>query len=174
MEETDKLCYYSKSKNAPVSKGVNEFIKDYSLYSELNKIVNWRKILSNFYTEPFTYEGKIYNSVEHVFQSYKIALVNKEKAEYFTVNSNHHIGLGDGSVAQKNRKLVILNKEQLEYWENIKHNLMKDITLQRILQSKIYRNILLLTHNAELWHVVVRKGIVRNKYLEELRYSLEK
>jgi hypothetical protein len=26
-----------------------------------------------------------------------------------------------------------------------------------------------LTRDAELWHVMVRKGIVRNKYLEELR-----
>ncbi len=28
-----------------------------------------------------------------------------------------------------------------------------------------------MTGKAELWHVVVRKGIVRNKYLEELRDS---
>ena len=105
---TDKLCYYSKSKNVNAGRGANEFVNDPAIYSELNKIDNWRKKLSNFYTEPFTYEGKRYNSVEHVFQSYKIALVSKEKAEYFTLDSNHPIGQGDGSVAQKNRKLVVL------------------------------------------------------------------
>jgi predicted NAD-dependent protein-ADP-ribosyltransferase YbiA (DUF1768 family) len=168
---TDKLCYYSKSKNVDAGKGSNEFVNDPAIYSELNKIDNWRKKLSNFYTEPFTYEGKRYNSVEHAFQSYKIALVSKEKAEYFTLDSNHPIGQGDGSVAQKNRKLVVLDNEQLKTWDGIKHDLMKNISLQRILQSDIYKNILLMTGKAELWHVVVRKGIVRNKYLEELRDS---
>jgi predicted NAD-dependent protein-ADP-ribosyltransferase YbiA (DUF1768 family) len=89
---TDKLCYYSKSKNVNAGRGANEFVNDPAIYSELNKIDNWRKKLSNFYTEPFIYEGKRYNSVEHAFQSYKIALVSKEKAEYFTLDSNLPIG----------------------------------------------------------------------------------
>jgi predicted NAD-dependent protein-ADP-ribosyltransferase YbiA (DUF1768 family) len=165
----DKLCYYSKSKDAPVGKGTHEFVSDPSLYSDLNNIEHWRRILSNFYTEPFYFENKLYNSVEHVFQSYKIGLVNPEKADYFILTSNHPIGLGDGSVAQKNRKLVILSKEQLHHWDTIKNDLMRNITIQRILQSEIYRNVLLLTRNAELWHVINRKGIVRNQYLEELR-----
>ena len=169
MLKADKLCYYSKSKNVDAGKGKHEFVNDSSMYKELNKIDNWRKILSNFYTEPFIYEDKTYNSIEHAFQAQKIALVNKEKAEYFTINSNHLIGISDGSVAQKNRKLVILNKEQLEYWNTIKHDIMKKITLQRILQSEIYKKILLLTKKSELWHCVIRNGIVRNIYLENLR-----
>ena len=168
----DKLCYYSKSKDAPVGKGQNESIQNPSLYKELGKIDNWRRILSNFYCEPFSYKGKTYHSVEHVFQSYKIALVSPEKADYFTMNSNHPIGLGDGALAQKNRKLVVLNKDQLDYWDTIKHDLMTDITLQRILQSETYKTVLLATRNAELWHVMVRRGIVRNKYLEDLRDNL--
>lgn len=171
MEQSDKLCYYSKSKDVKVGKGTNEFINNSSVYKELDKIKNWRQILSNFYTEPFIFEDKIYNSVEHAFQSYKIGLVNKEKADYFTLNSNHPIGLGDGSIAQKNRKLVILNKEQLQHWNKIKHDVMYNITLARIQQSTTYKNILLLTGKAELWHIIVRKGIIRNKYLEELRDS---
>ena len=79
MENKDKLCYYSKSKNVATGKGQNEFVNDITIYEELNKIYNWRKILSNFYVEPFTYEGKTYNSVEHAFQGKKISLVNNEK-----------------------------------------------------------------------------------------------
>jgi len=165
----DKFCYYSKSRNAPVGKGQNEFVRNSSLYTELDKIENWRRILSNFYTEPFLYKGKNYKSVEHVFQSYKIALVSPEKADYFTMDSQHPIGQGDGAIAQKNRKLVVLNDAQLKHWDTIKHDLMTDITYQRILQSTTYKKVLLLTRDAELWHVMVRKGIVRNKYLEELR-----
>ena len=173
-QEPDKLCYYSKSKNAVAGKGKNEFANDISMYEELNKIYNWRRILSNFYVEPFIYEGKTYNSVEHAFQAQKIALVDEIKAEYFTLDSNHPIGLGDGSVAQKNRKIVLLNKFQVQYWNAIKDDIMINITRQRILQSETYKNVLLLTKNAELWHVMVRKGIIRNKYLEDLRDSLSK
>ena len=173
MEQTDKLCYYSKSKDVIIGKGKNEFINDPSIYKELDKIKNWRQKLSNFYTEPFVFENKIYNSVEHAFQSYKIALVNEEKANYFTLDSNHPIGLGDGYIAQKNRKLVILNKEQLQQWDEIKQNLISKITLERILQSTTYKNILLLTGKAELWHIIARKGIIRNKYLEDLRDGLD-
>ena len=172
MLQQDKLCYYSKSRNVDAGKGKNEFVNDYSNYEELNKIDNWRRILSNFYVEPFIYEDKTFNSVEHAFQSYKIALVDEIKAGFFTLESGHPIGQGDGSIAQKNRKLVILNKEQLEYWDSIKHDIMTNITKQRILQSETYKNVLQLTLNAELWHVIVRKGIVRNKYLEELRDEL--
>jgi len=169
---SDKLCYYSKSKDALVGEGKNEFISDKKQYEELNKILNWRRILSNFYVEDFMFEGKRYNSVEHAFQSYKIALVDKEKAEYFTLDSGHPIGMGDGAIAQKNRKLVVLNAEQLTHWDSIKDNIMTEITRQRILQSDIYRNVLILTRDAQLWHVISRKGIVRNVYLEELRLSL--
>jgi predicted NAD-dependent protein-ADP-ribosyltransferase YbiA (DUF1768 family) len=169
---TDKLCYYGKSKNVIAGKGKNEFVNDATLYSELNKIDNWRKILSNFYVEPFTYEGKRYNSVEHAFQAQKIALVDINKSELFTLDSNHLIGLGDGATAQKHRKLVVLSPSQLECWDNIKDNIMANITRQRILQSEIYSNVLRLTNRAELWHVVVRKGIIRNEYLEKLRDEL--
>ena len=169
MITPDKLCYYSKSADVKVGKGKNEFVSNFEMYNELDKIPNWRRILSNFYVEPFVFEGKTFNSVEHAFQGYKISLVDKEKSEYFTLESNHPIGKGDGSVAQKNRKLVIFNAEQLSHWNTIKHKIMTEITRQRIIQSKTYRKVLLLTNNAELWHIMPRKGIIRNVYLEELR-----
>ena len=188
MTESDKLCYYSKSKHVDAGSGCNEFvgnpndlyseliasnsINNNSKYEELNKIKDWRRILSNFYVEPFEYEGNIYNSVEHAFQSCKIRLANKEMANYFTVNSNHYIGLGDGSLAQRSRKIVVLSKSQIRNWDCIKYNIMIQITLQRILQSTKYKKILLLTGNAELWHVISRNGVIRNKYLEELRDAI--
>jgi len=72
--------------------------------------------LSNFYV-------LTYNSVEHTFQSYKIALVDKDKAFWFTIENGNDIGLGGGDVAQKNRKLIKLNKIQLEEWGKIKHDI---------------------------------------------------
>jgi len=68
MEE-DKLFYYSKSANKQVGKGVNEFVSNYNDYNELNKIKDWRKMLSNFYVAEFTYNGKTYYTAEHAFQA---------------------------------------------------------------------------------------------------------
>ncbi len=67
----DTLFYYSKSANKLAGKGVNEEVLNYKIYDELNKIKDWRKILSNLYIHEFIYEDKTYNSVEHVFQSKK-------------------------------------------------------------------------------------------------------
>ena len=61
MEE-DKLFYYSKSANKQAGKGVNEFVSNYNDYNELNKIKDWRKMLSNFYVAEFTYNGKTYST----------------------------------------------------------------------------------------------------------------
>jgi predicted NAD-dependent protein-ADP-ribosyltransferase YbiA (DUF1768 family) len=174
MKMEDKLCYYSNSRNVFVGNGVNEYVKNRLHYEGLDKIANWRRILSNFYVEPFVFEGKTYNSVEHAFQAYKTAIASKEKAFLFTIESEHEIGLGDGSVAQKNRKLVVLNPEQIKYWDDIKDEIMTKITLERINQSPTYKNVLLLTGSAQLWHVMVRKGVVRNKYLEDLRDFIRK
>jgi predicted NAD-dependent protein-ADP-ribosyltransferase YbiA (DUF1768 family) len=166
---TDKLFYYSKSKDVLAGKGSNEHVSNADEYSTLNSIKDWRKILSNFYCEPFEFEGKSYNSIEHAFQGYKIGLANKELADRFTIDSGHEIGLGDGAMAQKNRKLVKLSKEKLEEWDKMKFDVMTKITTQRLLQSEKYRNTLFATNNAELWHVQIRKKPVRNKYLEDLR-----
>jgi predicted NAD-dependent protein-ADP-ribosyltransferase YbiA (DUF1768 family) len=164
-----KLFYYSKSRDVAPGKGVNEIVENPKDFNELNNIKDWRKILSNFYVERFLYNGFTYNSVEHAFQSYKIALVDKEKAFFFTIESGNNIGLGLGDVAQKNRKLVKLNKIQLEEWGKIKHDVMIDIVKERVKQSEHYQRVLKSTKNAELWHIQVRKSPIRNKYLEDIR-----
>lgn len=118
-----KLFYYSKSRDVAPGKGVNEMVENPKDFNDLKNNKDWRKILSNFYVEKFKYNGLTYNSVEHTFQSYKIALVDKEKAFWFTIESGNNIGLGGGDVAQKNRKLIKLNKIQLEEWGKIKHDI---------------------------------------------------
>jgi len=52
----------------------------------------------------------------------------------------------------------------LKHWDKIKHKIMIEITLQRILQSNTYKNVLLLTNNTELWHIMHRKGIIRKTF----------
>lgn len=104
------------------------------------------------------------------FQSQKIKLVSNEIAYNFTIDSEHIIGQGSGEIARKNRKVVILNKEQLGVWNGNKDVIMKDICHKKYMQCAIYKSVLDLTMDAELWHIVVRsKYPLHTKYLEEIR-----
>ncbi len=123
----DKLFYYSKSKDVDAGKGKNEIVSNPEKYKNLNKIKNWRQILSNFHEYPFIYENFKYNTIEHCFQSQKIKLVDNAIAHNFTIESGHIIGQGGGEVARKNRKVVILNENQLNAWNENKNVIMKNI-----------------------------------------------
>ena len=169
---TDKLYFYSKSANVKPGKGTNEMINDPDIYIDLAKIIDWRKVLSNFHFCPFKFEGKTYNTIEHVFQSKKIALEDPIKAATFTVESGTELGNGDGALAQKNRKLIKLNKTSLAKWEKIKETVMKDAAIAKYKACSEARKVLELTHNAELWHIVMRKQPVRFIHLEEIRKEL--
>jgi ribA/ribD-fused uncharacterized protein len=173
MEE-DKLFYYSKSANKQAGKGVNEFVSNYNDYNELNKIKDWRKMLSNFYVAEFTYNGNTYYTAEHAFQAKKIELVDSAKAYLFCIESGDIIGTtNDGNIARKNRKLVILDDERIKIWNEIKHNIMKEILICKFTQNKELGNVLLLTKKAILLHGAKGIPISRQYDLEEVRNSLE-
>ena len=173
MEE-DKLFYYSKSANKQAGKGVNEFVSNYNEYDELNKIKDWRKMLSNFYVADFTYNGKTYYTAEHAFHAKKIELMDAAKANLFCIESGDIIGTTkDGNIARKNRKLVILDDERIKIWDEIKHNVMKEILICKFTQNNELCNVLLLTKKAILLHGAKGIPISRQYYLEEVRNYLE-
>jgi ribA/ribD-fused uncharacterized protein len=170
----DKLFYYSKSANKQAGKGVNEFVSNYNEYDELNKIKDWRKMLSNFYVAEFNYNGNTYYTAEHAFQAKKIELVDSAKAYFFCIESGNIIGTTkDGNIARKNRKLVILDDESIKIWNKIKHNIMKEILICKFTQNKELGNVLLLTKKAILLHGAKGIPISRQYDLEEVRNSLE-
>ena len=173
MEE-DKLFYYSKSANKQAGKGVNEFVSNYNEYDELNKIKDWRKMLSNFYVADFTYNGKTYYTAEHAFHAKKIELMDAAKANLFCIESGDIIGTTkDGNIARKNRKLVILDDERIKIWDEIKHNVMKEILICKFTQNNELCNVLLLTKKAILLHGSKGIPISRQYDLEEVRNYLE-
>lgn len=151
----DTLFFHYKSADKPAGKGVNESLDkdiDKDKYSELNKIKDWRKILSNLSDSPFLYDGYHYRTVEHAFQSQKIKLVDHEKALLFTTEANHSIGNGDGFEARRNRKLIVLNNVQLQLWDSKKHEVMKSILHCKFSQNELPRKVLLSTKDAILTH----------------------
>lgn len=172
MANQDRLFYYSKSKDVFPGKGINEFVNHPEEYQKLSEYKDWRKVLSNFYTSPFQYNGKTWNSVEHIFQSVKIGLVEPEKAEWFTVESGNPIGLGDGLIARKNRKLVFLNPEQLKEWNKIKSQVMEDAMYAKFTQIPLVAKFLMATQEAELWHSPGREPKQRQYELENVRDKL--
>jgi hypothetical protein len=130
----DVLAFYSGSADAAPGSGANERVADKKRYGALAKIPHWRRRLSNFDTEvTFEWEGSNgiefpkgtqWRSIEHAFQGAKTALKDKTKALLFTVNSGSPLGLGEGADAQKNRKMVLLNEEELAHWATISDSVM--------------------------------------------------
>lgn len=169
---TDTLYFYSKSRDVLPGNGKNEIVSDLAAYEELSKVNDWRRILSNFHVDPFVWNGKTWNSIEHAFQASKIALVNPKEAERFTLESGDPIGSGDGGVAQKNRKLIFLRGEELRTWNRISMDMMEEIAYAKYASSEIGRNVLLATGDAELWHIRMRMSPIRFEHLERVRRHL--
>lgn len=173
MAVHDKLYFYSKSRDALVGSGCNEYVTNPVAYEELNKIKNWRQILSNFYIAPFIYKGLKYNSVEHAFQSEKIRLVDDKKAYTFSTDSNSKLSFGSGLDARKKRKLVVLGPKTLIKWDSIKFDIMDKIVAARYTQDKESADILLKTNNAILLHGIPRGKPMRMYGHEKARKILK-
>jgi predicted NAD-dependent protein-ADP-ribosyltransferase YbiA (DUF1768 family) len=119
------------------------------------------------------WENRTWNSVEHAFQASKIKLVNPEKFEWFTLESGHEIGKGDGLVARKNRKLIILNHRQLCQWNEIKSKILEEILYAKFSQVELAHQVLTLTRNAVLLHST-RGPAIRQIELERVREKIKK
>jgi ribA/ribD-fused uncharacterized protein len=170
----DKLYFYSKSASVPPGKGTNEHVHELDIYIYKNLPLDFRRVLSNFHVAPFKFHGYTYNTIEHVFQGKKVELVDVKAAHRFTVESGDPIGLGDGAMAQKNRKLVMLSPEDLKKWDAIKWDIMKEAAREKYIQNPEAAKILLNTRDAELWHIVSRQKPVRFKHLEDIRLELSR
>jgi ribA/ribD-fused uncharacterized protein len=168
----DILCFFSRSKDAAPGKGAGESVDDPALYTELGAIKDWRKVLSNFHMWPFVFEGATYNTIEHAFQAAKIRLVDPEKAVWFTRESGHEIGQGDGLVARKHRKLVLLNSTQIAEWDQLSTNVMGRAALEKFRACEEARCILKATRDAQLWHHMARARPARFLHLEYIRRDL--
>lgn len=166
---TDKLYFYSKSKDMAPGKGANELVADSKSYKALSDIKDWRRILSNFHVHDFVWNGYTWRSIEHAFQGAKIGLASAEKMFEFTVESGSELGLGDGLAARKARKLVVLNPIQLKQWGSIKEDLMYEMALEKYRACEIARFVLKGTGEAELWHIEMRASAIRFHHLERIR-----
>lgn len=184
-EEDDVLVFFLKSKDVYPGKGVHETIRHPKEYDALSKISKWRSQLSPLDVAPFIWtgngilpepfkEGTQWNSIEHAYQGSKFKLYQYDDAERFTLNSGDMIGKGDGSFAQKNKKLHVL--KDMKAWNDISTSVKKDASLAKFTQHKDKMKILKLTNQAQLIHMSTQRGSTtqeRLSYLEEIRDSVK-
>ena len=178
---TDKFVFYSKSAEAKPGKGSNEYTEDVSNYAELQKIKNWRKMLSNFYVSPFVLDGETWNSVEHFFHAVKFRDCKNPGKKYefyktFTLDSGSPWALEPVLAKQAGKAGRVSEKTEKVYDKKIGNiKIPKDISidpnfyskdihiklqslafLAKFTQNSELKNMLLETKDAELWHYVGR------------------
>jgi predicted NAD-dependent protein-ADP-ribosyltransferase YbiA (DUF1768 family) len=172
----DKFVFYSKSADKPAGRGSNEEKNSDADYTELNKIKDWRKMLSNFYISPFIIDDMTWNSVEHFFHALKFRNNKKPGKEYefyktFALDSNSpwcevpvlaknagkagKIGT-NGKIFDKTIGSIKIPKDikmrEDFYTSNIPSKLQKLGFLAKFTQNPELKHALLCTGEAELWH----------------------
>ena len=147
-------------------------------YLELNAIPDWRKVLSNFYVFDFKAEVApdtilTFRTIEHGFHYFKIRLADPSRAFDFALESGSELSKGDGLDAQRARKLVVLNTQQLEEWDAIKESVLYSLSKCRFSQDPLSKQVLLATRDAQLWHIVPQRNPIRFTHLEQVREELK-
>ena len=177
--QKDIFVFKFNSADKAPGKGVNENLVKGHTYSELSKIKDWRRMLSNFdvaefewsgdgvLSEPFPPNTK-WNSIEHALQGSKYWKTHKKEAMRFTLNSGDMIGKGDGSEAHKHKDLV---KVDLTEWDE--STIVKSIAESKYRQNPERMRMLKATEPAELFHLETQRGrkteLVPYKHLEYIR-----
>jgi len=174
---TTRFFFHSNSKDEAPGRGCQEVIEQCNVhkFDELAKIKHWRRQMSNFAISPFIFNGLEWNTVEHAFQAAKFINTDKQLYFSFSLNSGSEFSKQSGNEARKRRKSIVLNKDELAKWDEVKNSIMKELWLARFTQDEQSKNVLLLTQDAELWHGMPRSAAMsRLTALEEVREMLMK
>lgn len=170
---TDRFVFYSKSADAEPGKGVHEQHNgEFTQYLELSKIPHWRRILSNFWIAPFSWKGKRWNTVEHAFQATKFKDLDPEFYNQMSLDSDSELSKGDGLVARKKRKHILLTPDQLGAWDAQSKGILKELLVAKFTQNLNCYRVLHETLPAHLYHYPGRGApLERWSDLEEIRYQ---
>jgi len=178
-DEDIVFCFYSKSAHLKPGKGAGEKIPDnkVSEYSELAKIKDWRKMLSNFYVKAFELDGKRWNSVEHYYQGSKFKKENPEYYNKFSLDSKSDI-CEDPALAKtaggKNNKQKVKADSDFFSTNRVNEEMyaalvakFKDEELSKMLretkQAKLMHTVLRQTEKVFFQHLIVIRSGLLNK-----------
>lgn len=173
----DRLCFFSLSADKPAGQGSGEHAADDTLYEPLNKIRNWRRVLSNFHpvsADPIAWRDLTFRSVEHAYQYTKVALAKPEQAKLFSIESGSGLSKTDGPEVKKAGRLWKLSKEQICRWDWNSLRVMTRLVEAKAKVCPLFRQTLLATRSAQLWHLRPRQDPQRWSWMELIRTRLQK
>ena len=156
--------FYSLSADRPPGKGPGEKINpdDESKYSALSERPDWRKMLSNFWIEPFELEGKRWQSVEHYYQGSKF----KGTPEFYNqfsldsgseLSKDPNLAKASGGKSGKRKGIFIRPKEikiDSDFFPNRSKIEMYKAQHAKFTQNPGLSSVLKLTRDAKLVHHV--------------------
>lgn len=191
MTSTDKFYFYSKSADKLPGKGTNEYALNTEDYLELSNTKDWRKMLSNFYSSPFILDGEEWDSVENWHHAFKFRDEKKPGSNYnfyktFTKNGGKKWSSGHPEISKqagragKKRNMIVVgeklpnNVKMRPDFEKIAKKQMTFGLLAKFSQNPDLKNVLLNTGDAQLWHVVSRKGSEYWDHLMRVRDCIRK
>lgn len=159
--------FFSRSNDTPYpGEGIGEKIKPLykERYSDLSKIPNWRKKLSNFWVQPFIIDELKWASVEHYYQACRFKINNPGFYFMFSLNSNSDLSKDPAFAkkaaekrATKYRGILVRDKSIKidETFYNINNEIMFKAQYAKFTQNEDLRNLLLSTYDAKLNHTVI-------------------
>lgn len=179
----DKFVFFSGSSDKKPGFGTGESKNKDDNYSDLEKIKDWRKKLSNFYISKFIIDDNEWNSVEHFFHALKfrnnkISSKNYNFYKTFVLNSGSpwcedplkakqagkagRVSAITGKVFDKKLGDFKIPKDVKMrddfYSNNIPSKLQKIAFLAKFTQNPDLKKVLLSTKDAELWHYTGTRG----------------
>jgi predicted NAD-dependent protein-ADP-ribosyltransferase YbiA (DUF1768 family) len=159
------VAFYSKSADAPFpGSGASEKMKDghKKEYEDLDKFLQWRKKLSNFWVAPFLLNGKRWSSVEHYYQGSKFKINNPDFYMQFSLDSGSDLSkdaLMSKNAGGKDTKHKYRSKNiQMDgdFFSNRSEEEMFRAQYAKFTQNEDLTRLLLATKRATLLHIVGR------------------
>ena len=172
----DVLQFYAFSADKKTGEGVGDSVHLATDYDELNKVRNWRRMFSSFWSEdPFIFNNQTYTSFEHAYQASKYVINGyADYAFEFCLESGSQLSTLTGKDVQKAGRKFILSDEQIKRWDEIMPEIKKHIYEAKFTKDSRPGQTLVLTKNTILINAGPRIKRIHCTRLEELRTQIQK
>lgn len=165
FDDSVQFMFYGASADAKPGKGSGEKIgaKDIILFNNLQLVANWRRKLDDTYAEPFTYDNKRWQTVEHYYQASKFKKGFPDFYAQFSLDSESEISknvkmaMGAGGKTGRFEKELVRPKDvklDADFYGGRDRVERGNALMAKFEQNPELRKMLLDTRDAKLLHFV--------------------